>query len=52
MDEYGELFIIDTEGLKFKESFTDFDEEVVIVVHLFNDLNDVGNELIPYSVVS
>lgn len=52
MDEDGKFLIVETEGLEFEKSFADFDEEVVIVVHLFNDFDNVGNELITDSVMS
>lgn len=52
MNKYGEFLVVGTEGLELKESLGDLDEEVVIVVHLFNDFDDVGYELIPDSVVS
>ena len=52
MDQYGEFFIVVAEGLEFKKSLTDLDEKIIIVVHLFDDLNDVGDELIPDAIVT
>ncbi len=52
MDQYGEFFIVVAEGLEFEETLTDLDKEIVIIVHLFDDLNDVGDELIPDAIVT
>ncbi len=52
MDEDGEFFIVVAEGLELEEALTDLDEEIVIIVHLFDDLNDVGDELIPDAIVA
>lgn len=52
MDQDGEFFIVVAEGLELEEALTDLDEEIVIVVHLFDDFNDVGDELIPDAVVA
>jgi hypothetical protein len=52
VDEDGEFFVVVAEGLELKESLTDLDEEIVIVVHLFDDFNDVGDELIPDAIVT
>ena len=52
MNQDGEFFIVVAEGLELEEALTDLDEKIIIVVHLFNDLNDVGDELIPDAIVA
>ena len=52
MDDNGNLFVADAEGLELEETLANFDEEFVVVVHLFDDFDDIGNELISDSVVS
>ena len=43
VDENGNLLVVDAEGLELEETLANFDEEVVVVVHLFDDFDDVGN---------
>ena len=52
MDKDRELFVVGAEGLEFEEAFWDFDEEVVVVVHLFDDFNDVRDEFVSDAVVA
>ena len=52
VDDNGNLFVADAEGLELEETLANFDEEFVVVVHLFDDFDDIGNELISDSVVS
>jgi hypothetical protein len=51
MNEDGDLLVVGAEGFEFEKALTDLDKEIVVVVHLFDDLNDVGNELISDSIM-
>lgn len=46
------LFRVAADSFEIENAFTNFSEEVVVVVHLFNDFDEVGNELIFDSVVA
>ena len=37
---------------KFVESFSNFDEKLIFVVHLFDDFNEVGDELITNPIMA
>lgn len=38
--------------LALEQSFCNFDEELILIIHLLDDLNEVGNELISDPVVT
>lgn len=52
MDKNWDFFVVYAERFKLQQTFADFDEEVVIVVHLFDDFDDVGDEFVSNSIMS
>lgn len=52
MNQDGDLVVVGAEGLEFEEALRDFDEEIVIVVHLLDDFDNVGDELITDSIMT
>jgi hypothetical protein len=46
IDEGGELGCVLTVLFEVEDALADFDKELIVVVHLFDDLDKVGNELL------
>jgi hypothetical protein len=46
IDEGGDFVGVAAEAFEVEDAFADLDEEVVLVIHLFDDFDEVGDELI------
>ena len=52
VNKNGKFFVTDTEWFELKEALWDFNKEVIVIVHLFDNFYNVRDELISDSVVS
>lgn len=52
VDEIGHFFRAIGIFFEFENAICDFEEKVIVVVHLFDDFDEVGDELIPDSVMA
>ncbi len=52
MDQDGDLLVVDAEGLEFEKALTHLDQKIVVVVHLFDDFDNVRNQLVPDSIMA
>ena len=52
MDQDGDLLVVDAEGLEFEKALAHLDQEIVVVVHLFDDFDNVRNQLVPDSIMA
>lgn len=52
MNENWDLLIVGTEWFQIQEALADLNEEIVVIVHLLDDFDDVGDELISNSIMA
>jgi len=43
---------VPAEGLHLKQLISNFDEELVVIVHFLDNFDEVGDELVPHAVMS
>jgi hypothetical protein len=52
MNENWDLLIVGTERFQIQEALADLNEEIIVIVHLLDDFDDVGDELISNSIMA
>lgn len=52
VDKIGDFFWTIGAFFEFQDSVCYFEEKVIIVIHLFDDFDEVGDEFVPDSIVS